>query len=336
MSVRRFYKTRLAATGVTVLTVAVLGGAPAATAHPERGGYGGHGWGHGGHGGGHGGHGGGHGEQAPPQAAPSTPAPPAGPVYLVADLAGANEVAVPGGPAAGDQDGKGRVVVRIQGDQVCFTAQYAWIDAPTAGHIHAGAAGANGAVKVGFFGTALPASLHAVTGCVSQEAGAVAAIAADPGNHYVNLHTAAYPGGAVRGQLRRLDGAVDLLEPLRGDLVALMDGGQEVPALGDPDGRATGFLRARPHHVEFAFTWTGVAPPTAGHLHPGRPGEANPLAVELFAGGGLPPSLLGVAGAVGADRSVTKAVGRHPQDFYLNLHNGEYAKGAVRGQLFRP
>jgi hypothetical protein len=330
MSERRFFKTRLAATGVTVLTVAVLGGAPAATARPDHGGYGGHG--------GHGRHGGdaGHGKPAHPDGAPGTPAPQGGPVYLVADLAGANEVSVPGGPAAGDPDGKGRVVVRIQGDQVCFTAEYAWIDAPTAGHIHAGAAGANGGVKVGFFGTALPASLRAVTGCVSQEAGVAAAIAADPGSHYVNVHTAAYPGGAVRGQLRKLDGAADLLEPLRGDLVALMDGAQEAPAPGDPDGRATGFLRARPHHVDFAFTWTGIAPPAAGHLHPGRPGEANPLAVELFAGGGLPASLLGVAGSADADRSVTKAVGKHPQDFYLNLHNGEYAKGAVRGQLFRP
>jgi hypothetical protein len=309
---RRFFKARLAVTGGLV-TAVVLSGATAAAAHDP--------------------------DDEPVSGAPAAPSPVprAGTVFLLADLSGTEEVPVTGGPASGDQDGEARVVVRIQGNQVCFTAEYAGIAAPTAGHIHAGVAGANGGVKVGFFGTALPSSLRAVTGCVAQEAATVEAIIAAPEKHYVNLHTAEYPGGAVRGQLRKLDKPVDLLEPLRGGLVALLDGTQEVPVLGDPDGRGTGFVQVGRRQLDFAFTWTGIAPPTAGHLHPGLPGAANPLAVELFdSPGGLPASLLGVAGTIDATRAVIKSLDRGPQNFYLNLHNAEFAKGAVRGQLFEP
>src|SRR5438045_4360158 len=96
------------------------------------------------------------------QAQAHAPAPgAAGPVFLAADLRGSNEV-----PAA-DPDGRAAVVVRIQGNQVAFAIAYRGIAAPTAAHIHMGAAGTNGAVKVGFFAGALPANLTAVTGSVT-------------------------------------------------------------------------------------------------------------------------------------------------------------------------
>ncbi|HEU4422977.1 MAG TPA: CHRD domain-containing protein, partial [Pilimelia sp.] len=185
--------------------------------------------------------------------------------FFVADLNGRNEVPVAGGPAVGDPDGKARATIRIQGDQLCFTVEYKRIAPLTAGHIHAGAAGVNGGIKVGFVASSLPGSLRAFTGCVSGDAAALDAIKANPGDHYVNLHSGEFPGGAVRGQLRKLDGAADLLAPLRGRLVGLMDGGQETPALGDADGRATGFVRAGQGQVDYAFTWSGIGAPTKGH-----------------------------------------------------------------------
>jgi hypothetical protein len=256
--------------------------------------------------------------------------------FFVADLNGRNEVPVPGGPAVGDRNGQARTVVRIQGNQLCFTTVYKGIAAPTAGHIHAGAAGVNGAIKVGFFGSALPGSVRAFTGCVTADAATLDAITANPEGNYVNIHTAEFPGGAVRGQLRKLDRAVDLLSVLRGPNVALMDGAQETPALGDADGRATGFLRARGNDVNYAFTWSGIAPPTKGHLHAGEVGVAGDIAADLFAAEGeLPASLTGVAGTVEVDRKVVRDINRRPGDFYFNLHNAEFAGGAVRGQLFR-
>ncbi len=370
MSPRPFFTAGRIATAGLTLTGLVLGGATSAAAHPHedrhKGGHhnsdshdaarrtgGGHygggaqyaGGGHhaGGSHDGRGGHdGGGNQGGAPHEApmpvpAPQGQAPKTGMAFLAADLRGANEVPAAGGTAAGDPDGQGRVIVRLYRDQVCFTVQYTGIDAPTAGHIHLGAAGANGAVKVGFFAGALPPSLRAVTGCVSQDAAAVDQIVAHPEGYYVNLHNAAHPGGALRGQLQRLDGPADLMEPLRAGTVAVLDGGQEMPEPGDPDGQATGFVRVRHQQLDFAVSWAGIAAPTAGHLHPGVAGQANPLVADLFASpGGLPTSLRGVAGTVDADRDVLKRVGKQPQEFYLNLHNAEFPKGAVRGQLFRP
>jgi len=257
-------------------------------------------------------------------------------VFFAATLNGRNEVPVAGGPAVGDKDGKAKAVVRIQGNQICFTSTYANLDAPTAGHIHAGAAGTNGAVKVAFFASPLPESVRAFTGCVGSDAATVEAIKANPESFYVNLHSAQFPGGAVRGQLRKLDKPVDLLAPLRGSLVGLMDGGQETPDLGDGDGRATGFARARGDKVDYAFTWSGIAPPTLGHIHAGKVGVAGDVAVPLFAAeGGLPASVTGIAGTVEANPDVVRGIARRPGDFYFNLHNAEFGKGAVRGQLFR-
>ena len=59
---------------------------------------------------------------------------------------------------------------------------------------------------VGFFEapTGLPDTLHAVAGCVEVDRDLAEAIAADPRGYYVNVHNAEFPGGAIRGQLRRL------------------------------------------------------------------------------------------------------------------------------------
>ena len=39
-------------------------------------------------------------------------------------------------------------------------------------------------------------------GCVELEADLAKALTDNPGGYYVNVHKAAYPGGAVRAQLR--------------------------------------------------------------------------------------------------------------------------------------
>jgi hypothetical protein len=111
---------------------------------------------------------------------------------LKATLSGSTEV------PKGDPDGKGNATIRIKGSQVCYTFAYSKIDTPNAAHIHEGAKGKAGPVVVPFFNKA-----HKKTGCVTVKSSVAKGIAAKPGEYYVNLHNAKYPGGALRGQLHK-------------------------------------------------------------------------------------------------------------------------------------
>jgi hypothetical protein len=269
-------------------------------------------------------------------AAAAKPAPATGAradVFLAATLSGHNEVPVDGGPATADPDGRGHIVLRVRADQICFAFDWHKIDAPTMGHVHSGAVATNGAVQLGLFTGTLPDSLEAATGCVAADAGTVADLVAHPGKHYVNLHTAAYPGGAIRGQLRPTS-PTDLLRRLRGPLITLMDGGQEVPPAGD--GTGTALVNPYGDRIAFAATWRGIAAPTRGNIHAGRVGEAGPTAVPLFdTPAGLPASITGIAGSVTVDRAIGARISDQPAEYYLNLHTTGSAAGALRGQLRR-
>jgi hypothetical protein len=68
-----------------------------------------------------------------------------------------------------------------------------------AAHIHKGKPGVAGPVVVPL-GAAFRKS-----GCTTARAAVTAAIVRTPGAYYVNIHTAKYPAGAIRGQLARGD-----------------------------------------------------------------------------------------------------------------------------------
>lgn len=259
--------------------------------------------------------------------------------FFVAVLNGMNEVPVVGGPAVGDPDGTALALVRLQGDEVSFALRWKNIAAPAAGHIHQAVAGQNGAIKVPFFGSALPGSANATTGTVKADQTLIQQISANPAGFYVNLHTAEFPGGAVRAQLHKLPGAVDLNGVLRGGpLASLNDGQQEVPGAapsGDPDGRATTFVNASGTHVDFWATWSAIGTPSAGHIHSAPVGVNGGIVVPFFMGA-LPDSITGLAGSVGGlDRSLVKNIARNPAAYYTNLHTADFPAGAVRGQLFQ-
>lgn len=117
-------------------------------------------------------------------------------------LSGGNEVGDTGQAAAGDRDGFGTASVVIVGpSRVCFTIVVDQIGRPVAAHIHRGVAGTNGPIVVPL--TTPPAGNPGTSsGCVSNIGAAlIASLRADPSRFYVNVHTAAFPGGAVRGQL---------------------------------------------------------------------------------------------------------------------------------------
>jgi hypothetical protein len=117
-------------------------------------------------------------------------------------LNGGNEVGPTGQAAAGDRNGYGTASVVVVGpSQLCFSIVVDQIGPPVAAHIHRAPAGVNGPIVVPL--TPPPSGDPGTSsGCVpGLAAGLVTAIRANPEQFYVNVHTAAFPAGAVRGQL---------------------------------------------------------------------------------------------------------------------------------------
>jgi len=113
-----------------------------------------------------------------------------------ANLTGAAEV-----PGPGDNNASGTVQVTVNSDknEVCYDLNVMQLDDATAAHIHEGAAGKEGPVKVGLDA---PKSGSA-KGCKTADAAVIKDIMANPDNYYVNVHNPAHPKGAVRGQLSK-------------------------------------------------------------------------------------------------------------------------------------
>jgi len=128
---------------------------------------------------------------------------------LHADLNGRSEVAAEPSNRriVGDPNGRGEVYVfGVDGDPttLCYVLVVDKIDTAVAAHIHEGADGTNGPVVVNL---AAPGDGNAADCLTEGEEGkfvggqTVGEILANPGDFYVNVHNAQYPGGAVRGQL---------------------------------------------------------------------------------------------------------------------------------------
>jgi hypothetical protein len=119
-----------------------------------------------------------------------------------AELTAEAEVPVPGPEGA---TGFASILIDLNSETehpLCFELTIeglAEADVVTAAHIHAGAAGVAGDVVVSLF-TERPSGDMA--DCVDDvDLDLLALIGGNPSAYYVNIHTEAYPGGAVRGQL---------------------------------------------------------------------------------------------------------------------------------------
>ena len=115
---------------------------------------------------------------------------------LQTNLTGAAEIPGPGDP---DGTGTAQITVNPGQKQVCFKLRVSNIAPATAAHIHEAAPTAAGPVVVTLGAPASGTS----SGCVTVTRALALEILKDPGDYYVNVHNAAFPAGAVRGQLAK-------------------------------------------------------------------------------------------------------------------------------------
>lgn len=115
---------------------------------------------------------------------------------LQTNLTGAAEV-----PGPGDPDGAGTAEITVNPgkSQVCYKITVTNIAPATAAHIHEAPATAAGPVKV----TLGAPTSGTSSGCVTVDRDLALEILKRPADYYVNVHNAAFPAGAVRGQLAK-------------------------------------------------------------------------------------------------------------------------------------
>jgi hypothetical protein len=109
-------------------------------------------------------------------------------------------------------------------------------------------------------------------------------------------------------------------------LSASLSGPVETPK-GDPDGAGTFTARLNAGHDQLCYTLTStmIGAPTAAHIHAGEQGVAGPPVVPL-----QPQA---TDSCVAIDKAVADKILADPSGYYVNVHNAEYPRGAVRGQL---
>ncbi len=144
------------------------------------------------------------------------------------------------------------------------------------------------------------------------------------GNTYVNVHTADYGGGEVRGQIV--------------DLAATIDRAQEVPPIPVSGGTGTFTLSADRRSLTYDIRVVGVPNVTAAHFH-NAPAGSNGGVVRSLSGSvedGVWIST-GIWHADDDSQPLTLDMVRLlvSRQLYINVHTADYGSGEVRGQVLR-
>jgi hypothetical protein len=147
---------------------------------------------------------------------------------------------------------------------------------------------------------------------------------------YVNFHTAAHPGGEMRGQLNLATAVM-----FRVDL----DGTQEAPPVGT-SANGTGRVILKPgfSELDYEFAYQGLSGPLSagGHFHFGALGEPGPVVKTIaFSGDSSSNIVQGEWKATDPSGPLTSAVidSLIAGKLYVNFHTTAHPGGEIRGQL---
>jgi hypothetical protein len=111
---------------------------------------------------------------------------------------------------------------------------------------------------------------------------------------------------------------------------ATLTGAGEVPGPGDSDGAGIATITIEGSNVNYTIIVANIElSGLVAHIHRGAAGISGDVVVNLN------PTFVGssAVGTAAADPATISEILANPAGFYVNVHNSEFANGAVRGQL---
>jgi len=111
--------------------------------------------------------------------------------------------------------------------------------------------------------------------------------------------------------------------------VGVMNGANEAPGPGDPDGFGLAGFRFEGTTVFYAMQIKNIGAPNASHIHRGATGVPGPVVISLASA--FPDNR--ASGSVTTTAALIEEIRSNPEGFYVNVHNVEFPGGAIRSQL---
>lgn len=119
-------------------------------------------------------------------------------VTLAADMRGSDETP----PNSSAAFGSVFLTFDSANNTITWNCNTSGLTGPTAAHIHTGSAGIAGAVLIGFVSSGSAFTNGRASGQITGvDPGTLNSIVTNPSGYYFNVHTPAFPGGEIRGQL---------------------------------------------------------------------------------------------------------------------------------------
>ncbi len=224
---------------------------------------------------------------------------------------------------ANNSAGTGFGVFILDGNTLTFNLSYKDLSGPARnGHIHGPApasSSTNVLIDLAPFNGGSWGSTGTISGVViltdTQKSHLLSGLT------YVNLHTDAFPGGEIRGQIAPVNFQVEL------------NGTQENPVI-PTTASGLGGLSLVGNQLTFNITYRGLtSPATMAHIHgPAAPGQNATVMVDL---GSSKVGAFGTNGALSGTVVLTPAQLSSLVDgmTYVNIHNATFTGGEIRGQI---
>jgi ABC-type xylose transport system permease subunit len=194
-----------------------------------------------------------------------------------------------------------------------YTVTYSGIT-PVAGHLHrVTTASGTGPVEIPFAALASPI-IGTTTLTTNTRVDSLI-----NGFYYVNLHTTAFPGGEIRGNIR-VPGQIALRATLTGAAE------KPTPVVSSATGAFAGVIDPATRVLSYTVTYAGLSP-VAGHLH--RVNAANgtgPVEIPFAA---LASPIIGTTTLTTSTRVDSLLNGF----YYANLHTTAFPGGEIRGDI---